>query len=88
MMEEGVYRVKEYPNQEKGFIFDEQKFAHFSKNLFRAPIFGYLSGIFLNIVYFYFWKKGRSIISVLLAIVIGSLIIGIILKNVFKIDIE
>ena len=39
-MEDNEYRIPEYPNQEKGFLFDEQKFANFSKNLFKVPYFG------------------------------------------------
>ena len=81
-----VYRVAEYPNQEKGFIWDEQKFAKFSKYLFTAPIFGYLSGIFLNLIYLLLWRKGKSIISILITLFIDCLIIIIILKNVFKLE--
>ena len=87
-MDEDVYRVAEYPNQEKGFFMDEQKFANFSKNLFKVPVFGYLSGIILNLVYLYSWRKGKSIISILFTLFIDYLIILILLKNVFKISQE
>jgi len=80
-MEGDVYRVAEYPNLEKGFFMDEQKFAQFSKNLFRIPIFGYICGIFLNIIYLYLWKKKKNIFSILLNIFIDFLIISIILKK-------
>ena len=88
MMDEDVYRVAEYPNQEKGFIWDEQKFANFSKNIFKVPVFGYLSGVILNLIYLYSWRKGKSIISIIITVFIDYLIIGIILKNVFKINQE
>ena len=87
-MEEDDYKVPEYPNQEKGFIFDEPKFAHFSKTIFKFPILGYLIGIILNLLYLFLWKKGRSIISIMITIIINYLIIGIILKKVFKINLE
>ena len=59
-MEEDVYRVAEYPNQEKGFFMDEQKFAKFSKNLFKTPVFGYICGILLNIVYLNSWRTKKE----------------------------
>ena len=87
-MDEDVYRVAEYPNQEKGFFMDEQKFANFSKNLFKVPVFGYLSGIILNLVYLYSWREGKSIIYIIFTLFIDYLIIGILLKNVFKVSQE
>ena len=83
--EEKEYKVPEYPNKEKGFLFNEQKFAKFSKNLFKVPIFGYICGIFLNFIYIYNWIKKRNIISILIFLFVYYLIIEIILKNVFKI---
>lgn len=85
-MEEDVYRVAEYPNQEKGFFMDEQKFAKFSKNLFKIPIFGYICGIFLNIVYLYSWRKRKSILSIIMTLFVDYLIIQIILKKLLKSD--
>ena len=84
-VEEKEYKVPEYPNKEKGFLFDEEKFAKFSKTLFKVPIFGYICGIFLNIVYLYNWIKKRNIISILIILFIDYLIIQIILVNIFKI---
>ena len=84
-VEEKEYRVPEYPNKEKGFLFDEEKFGKFSKALFKVPIFGYICGIFLNIVYLYSWIKKKNIISILIILFIDYLIIQIILINIFKI---
>ena len=84
MEEEGVYKVPEYPNQEKGFLFDEQKFANFSKNLFKVPYFGYFCGLCLNIVYIYSWRKNKSILSILMTLFIDYLIILIVLKKLLK----
>ena len=50
-MIEKVYKVKEYPNKEKGFFIDEKKFAQFSFDLFHCPIFVIICGLYLNIVY-------------------------------------
>ena len=80
------YRVPEYPNKEKGFIFDEQKFAKFSRNLFNVPIFGYICGICLNFIYIYNWIKRKNIITISIILFIDYLIIQIILKNIFKIE--
>ena len=52
-MLDNKYKVPEYPNQERGFILDEQKFAKFSYDLFNFPIFAICSGIYLNIVLFF-----------------------------------
>ncbi len=85
-MEEDVYRVAEYPNQEKGFFMDEQKFAKFSKNLFKIPVFGYICGILLNIVYLNSWRKKKSILSIIMTLFVDYLIIQIILKKLLKSD--
>ena len=84
-MDDEVYRVAEYPNQEKGFIFDEEKFGKFSQKLFKVPIFGYICGIITNLLYFYYWKNKKSILSILLNLFINYLIIEIILKNVLNV---
>ena len=85
-MEEDVYRVAEYPNQEKGFFMDEQKFAKFSKNIFQNSIFGYLIGIYLNLVFLYCWRYQTGIIATLITLFINYLIIQIILKKLLKPD--
>ena len=81
-----IYKVPEYPNQERGFIFDEQKFAKFSHDLFNFPIFAIISGIYLNIVYFFSCIRKMSIISILINIFIQYLVIRIILTKLFKIN--
>ena len=71
--------------QQGNYIIGEEKFSKFSKELFQKPIFGYLSGIYLNYVYIYNWRKNKNIFSLLLILYINFLIIKIILKNVLKI---
>ena len=85
-MEEEVYRVKEYPNKEKGFFMDEEKFAKFSYDLFNVPIFAIICSIYLNILYIYFWKKQMNILSIALNIFINYLIIETILEKVFRVS--
>ena len=85
-MSEEIYKVPEYPNQERGFILDEQKFAKFSHDLFNFPIFAIISGIYLNIVYFFSCIRKMSIISILINIFIQYLVIRIILTKLFKIN--
>ena len=85
-MSDEIYKVPEYPNQERGFIFDEQKFAKFSHDLFNFPIFAIISGIYLNIVYFFSCIRKMSIISILINIFIQYLVIRIILTKLFQIN--
>ena len=85
-MEEEVYRVKEYPNKEKGFFIDEQKFAKFSYNLFKVPIFAIICSIYLNFLYLYFWKKQINNLSIIVNIFINLLIIETILQKVFRVN--
>jgi len=85
-MEEEVYRVKEYPNKEKGFFIDEEKFAKFSYDLFKIPMFAIICSIYLNILYIYFWRRQMSNISIALNIFINYLIIEIILQKIFKVN--
>ena len=85
-MLDGIYKVPEYPNQERGFIFDEQKFAKFSHDLFNFPIFAIISGIYLNIVYFFSCIRKMSIISILINIFIQYLVIRIILTKLLKLN--
>ena len=85
-MDDQVYRVKIYPNKEKGFFFDEEKFGKFSYDLFKIPFFAIVCSIYLNILYFYLWKRKMSIISVLINILIHCIIIEIILIKIFKIN--
>lgn len=85
-MEEEVYRVKEYPNKEKGFFFDEEKFAKFSYDLFKVPIFAIICSIYLNILYLYSWKKQMNNLSIVVNIFINYLIIETILQRIFKVN--
>jgi hypothetical protein len=78
------YKVPEYPNQERGFILDEQKFAKFSYDLFNFPIFAICCGIYLNIIYIFFCTRKMSIISIIINIFIHYLIIRIILTKLLK----
>ena len=71
--------------QQGNYIIGEEKFSKFSKEIFQKPIFGYLSGIYLNYIYIYNWRKNKNIFSLLLILYINFLIIKIILKNVLKI---
>ena len=81
-----IYKVPEYPNQERGFILDEQKFAKFSYDLFNFPIFAICSGIYLNIIYFFSCRRKMSLISTIINIFIQYLIIKIILKKLLKLN--
>ena len=83
-MLDNIYKVPEYPNQERGFILDEQKFAKFSYDLFNFPIFAIISGIYLNIIYFLTCRRRMSILSTLINIFIQYLIIRIILTKLLK----
>ena len=85
-MLDNIYKVPEYPNQERGFILDEQKFAKFSYDLFNFPIFAIVSGIYLNIVYFFTCRRRMSIISTIINIFIQYLIIRIILTKLLKLN--
>ena len=78
------YKVPEYPNQERGFILDEQKFAKFSYDLFNFPIFAICSGIYLNIVYLIYCRRKMSIISILINMFIQYLVIRTILTKILK----
>ncbi len=84
-MDDEVYRVKEYPNKEKGFFFDEEKFAKFSFDLFNVPNFAFACGVYLNIFYFYSLIKKKTIFSILVNFFINCAIIEIILINYCKI---
>ena len=85
-MEEEVYRVKEYPNKEKGFFIDEQEFAKFSYNLFKVPIFGIICSIYLNFLFLYSWRKQMNNLSIIVNIFINYLIIETILQKVFRVN--
>lgn len=75
-------------DQQNGFFIDEEIFGKFSKNIFKVPIFGYLCGICINIVYLYCWAKKKNIFSIAILLFIDYLIIEIILRNIFKIKKE
>jgi len=83
-MEDEEYKIPEYPNQEKGFFIDEQKFGNFSKNLFKVPNLAYISAFCLNVIYINCWRKKMSILSILMTLFIDYLIIQIILKQMLK----
>ena len=80
------YRVAEYPNKEKGFLIDEEKFGQFSKDIFNYPIFALICGLYLNVVYFFSWRRKAGIISMLVKFFIHYLIIQILLKKVFNLE--
>jgi len=83
-VKEEEYRVPEYPNQEKGFIFDEEKFGKFSKEIFEYPIYAIICAIYLNFMYIYSLKKSMQIVPMILSFLIRIIIIKIILKKYFK----
>ena len=84
-MEDQLYKVT-YKNKERGFIFDEQKFAKFSYDLFNFPILAIISGLYLNIVYILSCKKKMSIITILIRLFIHYLILQIILNKLLKLN--
>lgn len=84
-MEDKLYKVT-YKNKERGFIFDEQKFAKFSYDLFNFPILAIISGLYLNIVYILSCKKKMSIITILIRLFIHYLILQIILNKLLKLN--
>ena len=51
------YRIPEYPNKEKGFIFDEEKFGEFSSEIFNKPFIAILCAIYLNFIYIFLESK-------------------------------
>lgn len=73
-----------YPSREKGYSMDEQKFAKFSQDIFRNVFFGYLIGLYLNIVFFFCWKNKAGIFQILLTLFINYLVIQIILVKMYK----
>ena len=85
-MDDQVFRIKIYPNKEKGFFFDEEKFGKFSNDLFKVPYFAIICSIYLNILYLYLWKRKMGIISALVNILLHCIIIEIILIRIFKIN--
>ena len=84
-MEDQLYKVT-YRNKERGFIFDEQKFAKFSYDLFNFPILAIISGLYLNIVYILSCKKKMSIITIVIRLFIHYLILQIILNKLLKLN--
>ena len=78
------YRIPEYPNQEKGFIFDEEKFGQFSKEIFVYPIYAILCAIYLNFMYIYSLKRSMQIVPIILSFLIRIIVIKIILRKYFK----
>ena len=66
------------------YIIGEEKLSKFSKELFQKPVFGCISGIYLNYIYIHNWRKNKNIFSLLLILYINYLIIKIILKNILK----
>ena len=82
--EEEEYRVPEYPNQEKGFFFDEEKFSKFSKDIFTVPLYALFCAIYLNIIYISSIRKSLQMSSLFISFFIRILILEIILNVVFK----
>ena len=82
--EEEEYRVPEYPNQEKGFFFDEEKFSKFSKDIFTVPIYAIFCAIYLNLIYITSIRKSMQMATLFISFFIRIIILEIILKVVFK----
>ena len=81
---EEEYRVPDYPNQEKGFFFDEERFSKFSKDIFTAPIYAIFCAIYLNLVYITSIRKSIQMTTLFISFFIRIIIIEIILNVVFK----
>ena len=80
--------IPDYPKKEKGYFMDEQKFSRFSNNIFQFPIFGYLCGIYFNIIFFYCWRRKIGIISMTINYIFYYLIIEIILGKMLNTNVE
>ena len=78
------YRIPEYPNKEKGFILDEEKFGKFSSDIFKVPLFGIICAIYLNFYYIYSLKKPIQLTTFIIGFFIQILSIEIILNMIFK----
>ena len=72
--------------QQSNYILGEPYFSHFSKELFKNAIFGYICGIYLNFIYIHNWRKNKNIFSLLMILYINYLIIKIILGNMHKLE--
>ena len=79
-----IYGELNYPSREKGYSIDKQKFAKFSQYIFWNVFFGYLIGLYLNIVFFFCWKNKAGIFQILLVLFINYLFIQIILVKIYK----
>ena len=82
--EEEEYRVPDYPNQEKGFFFDEERFSKFSKDIFTVPIYAIFCAIYLNLIYITSIRKSIQMTTFFISFFIRIIIIEIILNMVFK----
>ena len=83
-VQEEEYRIPDYPNQEKGFIFDEEKFGQFSSEIFSHPIYAIFCAVYLNLMYIYSLKKSMQLFPMILSFLIRIIIIKIILNKYFK----
>ena len=81
---EEEYRVPDYPNQEKGFIFDEEKFGQFSSEIFAFPLYAIICAIYLNLMYIYCLKKSMQIVPMIFSFFIHIIIMQLILNIKFK----
>ena len=68
-------------------LFKEEKLSIFSKTVFQNKIFGFLTSLYLNFIYIDSWRKNKNIFSIILLLYFNILIIFIILKKIFKINI-
>ena len=82
--EEEEYRVPDFPNQEKGFFFDEERFSKFSKDIFTVPIYAIFCAIYLNLIYITSIRKSMQMTTFFISFFIRIIIIEIILNVVFK----
>ena len=71
---------------ESNCILGEPYLSQFSKEIFKNAIFGYVIGIYLNLVYIYNWRKNKNIFSLLIILYINYLLIKIILGRLFKLE--
>ena len=78
------YRIPDYPSQEKGFIFDEERFSQFSKDIFTVPLYAIFCAIYLNIIYIISIRKSVHMATLLISFFIRIIILEIILNVVFK----
>ena len=81
---ESEKRIEE--ETESNCVLGEPYFSQFSKDIFKNPIFGYITGIYLNFLYIHNWRKNKNIFSLLMILYINYLLIKIILGKIYKLE--